>query len=209
MTSPYKAELLRLAQEELPFLQADMQNASTLYALQACCQRLFNVTANIIYCILTDEVETPAQAKPQVAAQRPVRAPQAAPRQVVRAPVAPSSTSRLPPPPFISQPNPVATQVGIPDAQGATVQPGVTNVIIGQQGTTVIAPSGAQTVLPPGEAVDLAASMGTDPEPPMAPEGVENIILPKGGGFTPDVMAALANRTGMPPQEPDGEIQEA
>lgn len=209
MNSPYKAELLRLAQEELPFLQADMQNASTHYSLQECCQRLFNITANIIYCILTDEAEAPAQTRPQVAAQRPVRAPQAAPRQAVRAPVAPSSTPRLPPPPFISQPNPAVSQVGIPDAQGATIQPGVTNVIIGQQGTTVISPTGAQTVLPPGEAVDLAASMGIDPEPPMAPEGVDNIILPKGGGFTPDVMAALANRTGAPPQESDREIQEA
>ena len=74
------------------------------------------------------------------------------------------------------------------------VQPGVTNVVITPHGTRVIAPTGASTVLPAGEAVDLAASTGRPIVPP-APPGVDNIVLPPGGGLTPDVVAALVSRT--------------
>ena len=79
------------------------------------------------------------------------------------------------------------------------VQPGVTNVIITAQGTKVITPSGTTSVVPPGEHVGLEATLGTPPQPFVEP-GVATVILPPGGGLSPEVAAALAGRSGQAPE---------
>jgi len=182
MNTKYLNELVRLAKEEMPFLQADLQNASTLYALQSTCQRLFNVTAYLLHHTILQALEPNGQ---------PVAQPAPAPAPVVIAKPAPT-TNGLGLPPVITQPTFAASQLpGMPDVP---IQAGVTNVVVTSQGTRVISPSGTTTTLPPGEAVDLAASTGT-PLPPPAPPGVENIVIPQGGDLPPDVLAALANRS--------------
>ena len=72
----------------------------------------------------------------------------------------------------------------------------VAEVYVTNQGTKVIPPggSGPTVVLPPGAAVDLTATTGR-PVPPPAPPGVSQVVLPPGGGMTPEVAAALAGRT--------------
>jgi len=84
------------------------------------------------------------------------------------------------------------------------IQPGVANVVITANGITAIAPSGQRTTLPPGEAVPIEATSGAPPEPPEAPEGVAQVVLPPGGGMTPELLAAIGNRSqDQPPQEPE------
>jgi hypothetical protein len=97
----------------------------------------------------------------------------------------------LPNPSMIEPPTITPSQM--PSIAEVNTVPGITNVIITPQGTKVIAPSGAATILPAGEAVDLAASTGR-PDLPPSPPGVENIVLPPGGTFTPELTTALGSR---------------
>jgi hypothetical protein len=194
MSKQYLRELVDFAQREIPLLNYDFQNASTHMTLQAATQRLFNVTTYMLHHLIHaayEEGGTPA------AAPAPAPAPVAPPVRVAPpAPVAPSPAGfpRLPSPSPISQPAANATAVeGYPEA---TVQPGVTNVIITAQGTRVVAPSGAASVVPPGEHVSLEASLGIPPQPLDEP-GVATVVLPPGGGMSPDVLAALSGRTGQ------------
>ena len=193
MSTQYLRELVQHAQVEMPLLNNDLQNASTLYALQAATQRMYNLMGYMLHHMIHAAYEANAGQPMPAPAPAPVPVPAPAP-----APATMPMTygvgglPSLPPPNMISQPVPTAPTIpGMPDI---TVQPGVANVIITPQGTRVIAPSGAATVVPQGQAVDLAATSG-HVEVPQAPPGVANIVLPPGGGLTPEALAALENRT--------------
>jgi hypothetical protein len=205
MSQKYLRELIDFAQKEMPLLKNDLQNASTQYSLQAATQRLFNVLNYLLQHAIYSAYEAQSPEGPAAAPVAPV-----APAPVVQPPVptapteqhfapvhhtptrpaTPGSLPVLPPPTAISQPTLAPSQLsGMPEV---TIQPGVANVVITAQGTRVIAPSGVATTLPQGEAVDLAATTGR-PIVPEAPPGVDNIVLPPGGGMSPETLAALSN----------------
>jgi hypothetical protein len=205
MPSPHLKELIRIAREDMKGLQYDVQNASHTLALRPICERLFEIVGLLLHHVVIESVETlqmnpptmavsPAPPRPVTMAPVPVApVPVALPRVVrpVANPVA--DALGLPPPPSFAQPTQAVPAVsGMPSAQA---QPGVANVFLTTQGTEVVAATGAKTVLPAGAPVDLAASAGLPPEPPPAPPGVEQVILPPGGGMTPELEAALAGRS--------------
>ena len=189
MSKMYLRELIEFAQKEVPLLGNDFQNASTQYSLQACCQRLFNLTTYMLHHIVHAACEGGS-----VATEAP--APAAPPSPVVvPSQQPPTGMPRLPPPNTISQPIPGATSIpGIPDVP---IQPGVTNVVITAQGTQVIAPSGQTSMVPPGEPVGIEATTGHAPTPFEEP-GVATVVLPPGGGMSPEILAALGSRSGQP-----------
>jgi hypothetical protein len=202
-SSKYLGELIRIARDVMPSLQYDLQNASTTFSLQAACQKMFDTLGFVLHhCI--QEAAANMQAAPVAAQPVPQPTPIVRPAPIVpvAAPLQRSfpapqhladAIASLPPPPALSQPLTAPPAVtGMPDVQA---QPGVASVFITSQGTQVIAPGGAKTVLPPGAAVDLAASAGLPPELPPAPPGVEQIVLPPGGGMSPELAAALATRS--------------
>lgn len=206
----YLAELIRIAKEDMPILQYDVQNAVTPLSQQPLMQKMFNIMGYMLHHQIRATVAAlQGQAAQPPAAPAPAPAPVPVPvaRPVQR--IAPAVFPRipaytpptgdplgidLPPPPAVAQRQPstafTSPVAGMPDAP---VQPGVANVFITSQGTQVISPTGAKTVLPPGEAVDASATTGV-PELPPPPEDGENVVLPPGGGMTPEVLAALASR---------------
>jgi hypothetical protein len=188
MSQKYLKELIQYAQVEIPLLKYAFQNASTHYALQEACQKQFGLITYMLHHVILSAYDGAPAAPPPPApvVVAPPPPPPPAPRQ------SPSGhLPTLPDPAMIEQPSIAPTQMA--GMAEVNIVPGTTNVIITPQGTRVIAPTGAATVLPAGEAVDLAASTG-HPEVPPAPPGVENIVLPPGGGMTPDVAAALESR---------------
>jgi len=193
MSQKYLRELVEFAQKTIPELEYSFRNASTHYALQDACQKQFNVISYMLHHIIYAAYEN------GVLPAAPVNPP-APPPMLVAAPppppafATPIGAPALPPPAIISQPA-LASPTSLDGAPVVDVQPGITNVIITPQGTRVVAPSGAATVLPPGEHVDLAAASGI-PVLPDAPPGVAQVVLPPGGGISPDVLAALASRSG-------------
>jgi hypothetical protein len=193
MSKKYLKELVEFAQVEMPALNSDLQNASTLYALQATTQRLFNVCTHMLHHLIHAAYEN--------GTPEPVVTPVAVPAPIVAPPVAqvraanPSGLPSLPPPTIITQPS--ASPSAIPGMPDVNIQPGVANVIITAQGTKVISPSGVTTTVGPGEHVGLEASMSTPPMPFSEP-GVQTIVLPPGGGMTPETIAALSPFTGKP-----------
>jgi hypothetical protein len=205
MSKVYLRELVDFAQKEIPLLQNDLQNASTLYTLQSATQRLFNVTTYMLHHIVHAAYEsgsapaTPvAPPAPPPAPPAPVLAPaQQAPSQVAPAFAVPAGMPRLPAPNAIPQPTPGSAANS--DPNGPNVTPGVTNVIITPQGTQVVSPTGVTAVVPPGEHVGLDLTQAGPPQPFVEP-GVATVILPPGGGFTPDVAAALDGRSGQAPE---------
>jgi hypothetical protein len=187
MSQKYLPELIAFAQRTIPELEYSFRNASTHYALQEACQKQFGILTYMLHHLIHAATEdedvgsaTPRNASPEAEILGPVR--NASPRAV-----------SLPLPHPISQPA-LAPSAGIDGAPAVDVQPGVTNVIITPQGTRVVAPSGAATVLPPGEHVSLEAASGI-PTLPDAPPGVAQVILPPGGGMSPEVLAALGHRS--------------
>lgn len=207
MASKYLPELVRIAKTDLPALQYTVQNASTTLALREAVEKLFQITWTLLaHCL----EETAAQMKttrgpiaPAPTAAPIVPAP--APTPVVAPRINPTDAmdavmASLPLPAHLAPaaPTPIAVAPGLPSP---TIEPGVTNVVITSQGTQVIAPTGARAILPPGSPVDLATSSGAAPELPPAPDGVDQVILPPGGGMTPELAAALAGRSNeQPPQ---------
>lgn len=200
MPSPHLRELIRIAREDMKGLQYDLQNASHTLALRPVCERLFEIVGLILHHVIIESVESIQPAPPVASAPPAPPAPPPAPRPVpvalprVVLPANPVADSLgLPPPPSLSQPAPTIPAVpGMPSAQA---QPGVANVFLTTERTEVVAASGAKTVLPRGATIDLAASAGLPPEPPPAPPGVEQVILPPGGGMSPELQAALATRS--------------
>jgi hypothetical protein len=204
--SQYLATLVKIAQEDMPSLQYDIQNASTQFTLLAGVQRLFNVVAYLLHHTIEDAY---ANMGAPIVATRPTAAPQAPAPQAPQAPQAPIPAAShvpvmyagmLPRPQLIAQPNPIATPTpGMPSMAPS----GVANVMITPQGTQVIPPAGAGPAinLPPGSSVDLAAMTGRPELPPAAP-GVTQIVLPPGGALSPGVAAAIAARSPAPPASP-------
>lgn len=187
MSQKYLKELIEFAQREMPSLQSDLQNASTQYSLQAATQRLFNVTTFMLHNLIHAACEPVAGSPAPAPAPAPVVAPVIAP-VAVAAPVTPSGLPSLPRPGVITQPSPAVSSS--PDMPDVPIEPGVANVIITSHGTKVISPSGVTTTVPPGEHVGLDATSSAPPIPYSAP-GEQTVVLPPGGGLTPDVLAAL------------------
>ena len=199
MTTEYLPHLIQLAQVdgELASIQHDLQNASTTLALQEVVKRLFNVVSLHLYHSIHDSVNrmngqpatepSPQPAPtPAPAQQAPALSPQSNMHSYFGVPGLPTRI------PTISQPSLApASSNGMPGIAPSDVA----NVVITPQGTQVIPPAGAGTpiTLPPNVAVDLA-HMGGRPELPPAPPGVAQVVLPSGGGFTPELAAALASR---------------
>ena len=191
MSQKYLQELVQFAQTEIPLLKYDFQNASTHMTLQAATQRLFNLTTYMLHNIIHAAYEDSCMVTTYPAAQPVPAAPPAPPPPPVIAAAPHKRMPHLPNPAMIEQPSPAPEQ--IPGTNEVCITPGMTNVVITPHGTRVIAPSGVATVVPPGEAVSLDATTGR-PEVPPAPPGVDNVVLPPGGAFTPEIAAALGSR---------------
>ena len=102
----------------------------------------------------------------------------------------------LVPPPIITQPTLSPPQAPeIPDITASDVP----QVVVTPTGTRVIPPrgTGPAVMLPPGVAVDLT-HLPSRPEPPAAPPGVAQVVLPPGGALSPEAAAALAARSAVP-----------
>ncbi len=202
MPSPYLNELIRIAREDMKGLQYDLQNASHPLALRPVCERLFEIVGLMLHHVIiesVDSIKPPSLATAAAAPPPPPPAPKPIPVAIarpVRPPVAPNpavDALGLPPPPSMTQAAEAQPAVsGMPSAQA---QPGVANVYITTQRTEVVAATGAKTVLPAGAPVDLAASAGLAPELPPAEPGVDQVVLPPGGGMTPELAAALSDRS--------------
>lgn len=190
-------KLVQFAQE-LPTLQNDIQSAGTSpYQLREVCERMLTILGYLLHDRILDAYAAPA---PPIASTSPApKTPAAAPIPTSRpvlaplAPRLPPGMPRLPPPPdvIVAAPRPILQNL----PGDVPIQPGITNAFVTAGGTTVIAPNGARTTLPPGEAVPLTVSAGIPPELPEAPEGGVNVVLPPGGGMTPELEAALAGRS--------------
>lgn len=196
MSSPHLPELIRIYKEELPEIQSRVENASTHMTLWPATKKLFNLTALLLRHVILESydkvspgefIHVPPPAPPPPPAPLDTRA---------HAPTFPPGLA-LPPPPMIDQPGAapavLSNQPNMPD-----IDPGKVNVFITANGTKVIPPVGGPAVtLPPGQAVDLPELLAP-PVPPPAPPGVAQVILPPGGGMSPDVAAALASRSQNP-----------
>jgi hypothetical protein len=197
MTTEYLPHLIQLAQVggELASIQNDLQNASTTLALQDVVKRLFNVVSLHLYHSIHDSVnrmngqpavEPVQQPAPVAVQQAPALSPQSNMHSSFGLPGLPTR------PPAISQPGLApASSNGMPGIAPSDVA----NVVITPQGTQVIpaAGTGVPITLPPNTAVDLSHMSGR-PELPPAPPGVAQVVLPAGGGFTPELADALAKR---------------
>jgi len=203
--SQHLRTLERIAREEIPALQLDVQGSANPYQLKEVLARLINVVGYVVQDIVLDAMSQ-SQPRPAHSASVPTTVP--AVRAVPRLPPAPPapSASILPPLPSLSPAsspaNPQPAYPGVPS--DAIIRKGETNVVITASGTTVVGPSGQTATLPPGEVVPPELTSPTPPAPPPAPEGVAQHILPPGGAFTPDVAAALGNLSNNPPpDQPD------
>jgi len=208
----YLRDLVDIARREIPALEYDIQNASTPLALRPSVEKMFSILRTMLYQLIELAYSPSSQpTAPATAAASPI-APAPAPKPIAPAvpvsrpvaqPARPATSSdallsSLPPLPSSSP----SVPQGHPTIPGAPEpQAGVTNVTITPQGTHVVAPTGARSQLPPGVPVDLTASTGAPPELPEAEPGVTQVILPPGGGMSPEVAQALAARsTDVPPQ---------
>jgi hypothetical protein len=186
--SKHLPKLIQLS-KELPTLMYDAENATGPYQLREVCQKLVSIVGYLLQDVILDAYAGTSSA-----------APSAVPPPVSRR-IAPATATPMvgfppmPNLPDISRPLPHASSPLSSVAGDVPIQRGVTNVIITEGGTTVFSPGGNRSVLPPGEAVSLEVSADLPPELPEAPEGVANVVLPPGGGMSPDVLAALAGRS--------------
>lgn len=188
MSSPYLPQLIQIAQQELPGIQYDLTNASTLYTLQAAAQRMHNVLAYLTHhCIMASY----PGGVPVVAPVAQVVAPVAPPQQSVGHPPAATYFPQLGQP---LAPTPQLPGFGVPQQ---AVQPShVAEVVLTPQGTRVIPPGGVGpvSVLPPGSHADATFGQA---QPAMAPFHQQpqpvagDVVLPQGGAMTPEVAAAL------------------
>jgi len=181
--------LLQIARVEMPSLQHDIQNASTLFTLQSATQRLYNVVAHILHDVLIDaETRSDPALNASIATVVPPPAPRPAPAPAI---------GGLLPLSLVSQPvMGTAVMPGMPDM---TVEAGVTNVVVTPQGTRVIGPQGGPAVtLPPNTPVSLPMAVG-QPVLPTDENGVPNVVVQQGGAMTPEVAAALAARPAPTP----------
>jgi hypothetical protein len=186
-----------MAQKDVPILENDILSATGPFQLREVCMKLIKIVSYLLHDRILDAYETmkiPSSASPPP--PPPVVQP---PPRIARPISIPTGLPKLPP--LASSPQPA--RVSSPTANvpsDVPIQHGVTNVVITPTGTVAVTPSGARSVLPPGEAVPLEATADLPPELPEAPEGVENVLLPPGGGMSPEVLAALNARN--PDQQP-------
>lgn len=202
MSSPHLPELIRIYREDLPEIQSRVENASTHMTLWPATKKLFNLTALLLRHVILESYDKVSPAELVPAAPPAPPAPPAPLPMRAYAPAFPAGLA-LPPPPLIDQPGtaPVAlsNQPNMPD-----IEPDKTNVFITANGTKVIPPAGRPTMtLPPGQPIDIP-SLLAPPVPPPAPPGVAQVILPPGGGMSPDVAAALAGRSQESPPGSQG-----
>lgn len=191
MPTPYYQQLIELVQAggELEQLQHDVENASTALAQRETNQRMFNLTANLIYhCVsLTEElVRRGVLQRSQPATPAPAPAPVLAP--VAAAP----AYAAFPSPPAIAMLRPSAP-ASLPGTNEITPSD-VPQVVITPGGTRVIPPAGsgvAPVVAPPYTPVRLDQVSGS---PLAAPP--PGIVVPQGGIVTPELAAALSSRQG-------------
>ena len=192
--NPQNPSLQRLlaAQQSLPYLAYDIQNSTQPLALKGVVEKIFNLTADVIYLLLEVVSETSASspAPTQVGTIPAVAVTSYRPPTGHEPPLqmpGPSAYSQVPNyqnpftvPPMITQPMIFApASAGMPEMPPC--RPGELNVTITSAGTTVIPPTGGQPiVVPPHEPVDVNALMAPA-VPPPAPPGVMNVVLPRGG----------------------------
>lgn len=194
--------LEKMAREEIPSLQFDVQGATNVYQLREVLARMLNVLGYVVQDIVFDAYSAIPVPPQQIVRTAP--RPQPATQVVPAAPPAPRASSpqlpMLPPPIPMVQPAAAMSVQGVPP--DAIIRKGETNVVITAHGTTVVGPGGQTATLAPGEPVPAELTSGLPPVPPPAPEGVAQVVLPPGGGLTPDVAEALANLSTDRPPEP-------
>lgn len=166
MTRNLINDLLHIARTEIPLLEYNINNASTLYTLQESVRQLNAHFKYLLYHVLSEALAAQAQA--------PAGAPIAAapPQAAVPIPVPATVLPPLQPP-----------QAPAPGG-GAKIM----EVSITPSGTSVQAPGAPPIRLPPGTNVD--ASVIAPPAPVSIP-GQETVVLPPGGVMPADVAAAL------------------
>lgn len=185
--SKYTPVLLKKARDEFESLKYDFQNASTLYSLQAACQKLMEIVEYILHDSILD-----APVAPQAAPPAPAPVPVAIP--TVRATLQRPTLATDLPQPGSAPRLPGASAPEIPGMADVAVQAGVANVFVTSQGTKVVGPTGVTAALPPGAPVSLADVSGV-PELPPPPEDGVNVVLPPGGAELSPEMASLLHRT--------------
>lgn len=170
--------LLTLAKKELPLLEHDLLNASTIYALQDTVKRLHVIVAHLLMHALDERLRdiqalgdgTDLQPAPQPApAARPAPAPRQIqqPRQVQTLPAPPPSALAVPIIPGLSEPQQ-------PEPSGQRVM----EVTLAPGGTKVSIPGAGTVTLPPGV--------------PIPREVIEGEVdLPPGGELAPDAASAI------------------
>lgn len=190
--SKHLPKLIQMAQVDVPILQNDVLSATGPFQLREICMKLIKIVGYLLQDRILDAYDAMPSSIPVIA---PVVPPVVPPPQLPRAEVA--TLPRLPPLPDVAQPARAAAPASnLPG--DVPIQPGITNAFITPQGTTVVAPSGVRSVLPPGEAVPLEVSAAVPPELPEAPNGVANVVLPRGGEMSPETAAALSDRNESP-----------
>jgi len=201
MSSPYFNYLIQIAQEELPQLQFDLENASTVLGLQAAVKRMHNTLTYLVHHAILDAYPRYAAA----AAAAPRQAPVQAPMQHAQAPYAPPQAPYAPPqaPPTYAHPAPVGhapPTMHYPHLQpAAPVAPMMPGPPAGMPPLPVFALPGSAPVSPQQRVVDVYVTpTGTRVVPPggMAPA----VVLPPG---VPVDAAGWAGAT--PVQSPSGQ----
>jgi hypothetical protein len=212
--SQYLQLLIQIAQE-MPGLQYDIEHASTPLAMMPLMGKLCQNVTLILHHVIIDSVERGGAVVQRPAAAPAAPAPQAAPPPPrhtvpVPTPIAQSLPPHLPPQrpvslPYLPPPVPLASPaLPAPPSVVADIPaaPGTVNVVITPQGTSVTTPQGVQSRLPPGAPVPLELAADLPAEPPPAPDGTVQVILPRGGAMPPDVLAALSSRSTDAPPAP-------
>lgn len=201
MSSPFVNNLIQFAYTDLPSLEFDLQNAQSIYTLNAAVSKMFNMVSYLIHHALVDAGVHPNF--PQAPAHHPQHsapvyqhtvAPQPAQAPVVqRAPVfAGPPYPAVPGMPMVQQQQPQARVAampmpggGGPAAPGNTDNSRTTEVFVTQGGTRII-PPGARTAvdLPAGSHVDLTQFVPPPPgqmlqAPQMQPAPVYQSPVPQ------------------------------
>ena len=186
--SKYLPELIRIARDEMPNLEYDVANSVTPLSIRETNIKLFAIMGQILHHAIHDALSRmPAVSQ----APRPAPAPVQVAAPVAR-PLSTADALGLPTPPSMIPVVVPAQGPQVPGIPDDPVQAGVANVFITTQGTSVIGPGGRRMTLPPNETqVPIEATAEIAPVPPPAPDGGISVVLPPGGGMTPEVAAAL------------------
>jgi hypothetical protein len=188
-------------------LQYDLQNASTLYTLQAACQRMHNIMTYLVHHAILSAYAQGAPVYTPPPAPAPVPPPQ--PQQAYPFGPIPGQYPAAHAPGGI--PANLMRGMNLPPINQPVAEPSsqVTEVMVTPQGTKVIVPGGTTAVLPPGVHVDtaqfipppqrVAQPAGIPSFPPQTPGQPVEVVLPQGGGMTPEMAAALEAARSAPP----------